>query len=157
MKKITLAISTLLLAASSAMAINAGSTYVVVPADAATKEAGMFLSVNGSGSLAYTNDLTDAAKWDYVIGEPEGFNYPFYLTNGGKYLNIAEEGAAMSDEPAKVFISFSNEVEGANTISNGNFQLVSPDSEALVLSQRSEPRYRTRSHRGVGLFLCRSR
>ncbi|MDE5659502.1 MAG: hypothetical protein K2I28_01275 [Muribaculaceae bacterium] len=121
MKKITLAISTLLLAASSAMAINAGSTYVVVPADAATKEAGMFLSVNGSGSLAYTNDLTDAAKWDYVIGEPEGYNYPFYLTNGGKYLNIAEEGAAMSDEPAKVFISFSNEVEGANTISNGNF------------------------------------
>lgn len=121
MKKFTLALSALLMAAS-ASALESGLTYAVIPADASAQAAGMFLSVNAEGKLAYTNELTPETKWEYSVGEfDENFNMPYYLTNSGKYLKISETGATVETEPAMTFVNSSQYVDYGSTICNGTY------------------------------------
>lgn len=118
MKKFTLALSAMLMTASSALAIQSGS-YVVVPADETTQATGKFLSVNASGSLALSNELNDASKWEVVYGEmDENFNIPHYLTNGDKYMTLGEDGVTMGATPSMTFVQTYWDVDGAYTISN---------------------------------------
>lgn len=109
----------MLMVAASASAIESGVTYAVVPADASAQANGMLLTVNAEGALAYTNELSAATNWIYEVGEfDENYNMPYYLTNGGKYLQLTETGASLTDEKVMTFVSNSWEVEGASTISN---------------------------------------
>lgn len=119
MKKFTLALSAMLMVAASASAIESGVTYAVVPADASAQAQGLLLTVNAEGALAYTNELSAATNWIYEVGEfDENYNMPYYLTNGGKYLQLTETGVSLTDEKVMTFVSYSWEFEGASTISN---------------------------------------
>lgn len=118
MKKITLALSAMLLTTSSALAIRNGS-YVVVPADQTAQATGKFLSVDASGKLALSNDLNDAAKWEVGSGDmDENYNLPQYLKNGEKFLSLSEDGATMSDAQVNTFVNTNWEIDYSYVISN---------------------------------------
>lgn len=132
MKKITLALSALMLSAGAAMAVSPGESYVIIPADAPSK----YLSVDPQGKVAYATELGQTTLWDYTVGEQdENFNVPKYLKNGDKFLSLTEEGPVLADEPSLTFVSANYNVEGAYTISNySNFWYPSLPEPYLYLN-----------------------
>ncbi|MCM1310924.1 MAG: hypothetical protein NC301_07870 [Bacteroides sp.] len=119
MKKITLALSALMLSASGAMALDYGCSYVLVPADASVQAVGKYLAANADGSVSYTNELSSATLWEYSGEQGADFNFHEYITNGGKYLKFSnDEKATLSTEVAETFPTMSSFVDEANCLTN---------------------------------------